>query len=136
MGDADGVGDLTQAQMLMTGLRHQAKGRLQRGSSQIAMAIGGPARFCRHAPSYKAISGKAIYQAIFISRRRGAGRPLSQADARLATRSSPYCGVMSWSIMARIIWMTAPRARALVAAWAAMLSVLSTRAASSALFSS
>jgi hypothetical protein len=43
---------------------------------------------------------------------------------------------MSSSIMVRIIFITAPRARALVAAWAAMLSVLSAKAASSALRSS
>src|SRR5260370_34246168 len=122
--DADGVGDLAQTQAFMAGFGHPTIGGLEGCSSQIAMAIGGPARFWRHAPSYKATGQNAT-----------AGTA-SQADTRLTTRSSPYCGVMSSSIMPRIILMTAPRARALVAACAAMLSVLSARAASSALRSS
>src|SRR6266576_5647453 len=100
----------------MAGLRHQAKGGFDRGGFQVAMTIAGPAWFCCHTPSYKGISQNATA---------GTRSGLScQADARLATRSLPYCGVMSSSMTVRIILMTAPRARPLVAAWAAMLSVL------------
>src|SRR5206468_1153349 len=51
--DADGLRHLAQAERLMAALRDQARGGLQRRLLQIAMAIGRPARFCGHAPSYK-----------------------------------------------------------------------------------
>src|SRR5206468_9668979 len=112
--------DLAQAQLLMTGRGHQADGGLQRRGFQIAMAIGRPARLHCHAS--------------FIPPDRP--KLSSQADARRATRSSPYCSVIDSPIMLRIILITVPLARALVAAWAAMLSVASFCAASSALRSS
>src|ERR1700731_2437590 len=124
MRDADGVGNLAQAQPFMAGLRHQAGGGLDCGGLQVAVAIGRSARFWRHVPSYKG------------QRRNATVRAAPQAEARLATRSRPYCGVMSSSIMARIIFITSPLARALVAAWAAMSSLASAWAASSAVRSS
>ena len=57
--DADGIGDLAQAQLFMTALCHQSKSGFEGRGFQIAVAIGGPARFCCHAPSYKATGQNA-----------------------------------------------------------------------------
>src|SRR5258708_24422404 len=73
--DADGVGDLAQTQALMAGLGHPTIGGLEGCSSQIAMAIGRPARFWRHAPSYKA-TGQNATAGIRLSSRRAADHPV------------------------------------------------------------
>src|SRR5262245_26196332 len=120
--DADLLGHLAQAEAFMAVLRHEASGGLQRFGPEIAVAIGRPARLCAHAPLLTKLS------------RRTLPAP-THAEARRVTRSSPYWGVMSSSMTCRISLITAPRARALVAAWAAMLSPLSASAVSSAAFS-
>src|SRR5258708_31173172 len=72
--DADGVGDLAQTQAFMAGLGHPTIGALEGCSWQIAMAVGGPARFWRHAPSYKA-TGQNSTARIPLSSRPAAAHP-------------------------------------------------------------
>src|SRR5258708_30446767 len=72
--DADGVGDLAQTQAFMAGLSHPTIGGPEGCSWQIAMAVGGPARFWRHALSYKA-TGQNATAGIRLSRRHAAEHP-------------------------------------------------------------